>query len=294
MPIPSNYRDICEMLIKASDAGRVNWLEEGDTFVVRLPEYNLNLWSGEEEGRSFIALGLKTPGLKGLIDSWYVDEGEEDFGVLQRLLGAASHNSHRVAQKLDELRKLLKGDGKIGLDDTEPMSTQGSLPGWTIVGNWQVREEQIANWEHGPDWIRGKHRGTVLWREPLPFTCTVRFEACLLQNSGGDEIDVIVGDSMALYYSMGVRLDYMTNDVGQLGQDLKRDSNKKLVPFEKPQLRKWYAFSIIKTSEKATLLIDNALAMDITWGTRTPFRERLGFHHWDNQVEFRNLRVEKT
>jgi hypothetical protein len=120
MPIPSNYRDICEMLINASDAGRVNWLEEGDTLVVRLPDYNLNLWSGEEEGRRFIALGLKTPGQKGLIDNWYVDEGDEDFAALQRLWGAARHNSHRVAQKLDELRRLLQSADKIGLDDTEP------------------------------------------------------------------------------------------------------------------------------------------------------------------------------
>lgn len=294
MPIPSNYRDICEMLIKASDAGRVNWLEEGDTHVVRLPDYNLNLWSGEEEGRSFIALGLKTPGQKGLIDSWYVDEAEEDFEVLHRLLGAARHSSSRVAQKLDELRKLLQGDGKIGLDDTEAVTAEGGIPGWTTVGNWEVREEQIANWEHGSDRIRGKHRGTALWREHLPSTCTVKFEACLLQNRGGDEIDVIVGDSMVLYYSAGVRLDYMTNDVGQMGKDIKRDPNKKLVPFEKPQVARWYVFKIIKTSEKATLLIDDKQAMDITWGPRTPFRERLGFHHWNDEVEFRNLRVEET
>lgn len=282
------------MLIQASDAGRVNWLEEGDTLVVRLPEYNLNLWSGEEEGRRFIALGLKTPGQKGLIDNWYVDDGEEDFAALERLWGAARHNSHRVAQKLDELRRLLQGDGKIGLDDTEAMTARADIPGWTIVGSWEVREEQKTNWEMGADWIRGKDRGTVLWREHLPAVCKVRFDACLVQNKGGDEIDVIVGGSMALYYSAGVRLDYMTNDVDRTSNDLKRDPNKKQVPWEKPQVGKWYTFTVIKTNEKATLAIDDKQVMDITWGPRTIFEGRLGFHHWQNTVEYRNLRVESA
>lgn len=105
------------MLIKASDAGRVNWLDEAGTLVVRLPDYNLNLWSGEENDTRFIAFGLKTPGQKGLIDNWYVEEGDEDFAVLQMLWAAARHNSHLIAGKLDELRKLLQGDDKIGLDE---------------------------------------------------------------------------------------------------------------------------------------------------------------------------------
>jgi len=178
---------------------------------------------------------------------------------------------------------------------TQPRATPSAseaLPGWRIIDNWEVREGQVANWEPGPDWIRGNQRGTVLWREHLPAACEVRFEACLLQNNGGDEIDVIVGDSMALYYAEGVRLDYMTNEHDHI--DLKRDSKKKLVHWERPQVGNWYAFTVIKTSEKATLAIDGKRVMDITWGPPTIFRDRLGFHHWDNKVEFKNLRVEKT
>jgi hypothetical protein len=177
----------------------------------------------------------------------------------------------------------------------QPRATPPSseaLPGWRIIGSWEVREQQVADWELGPDWIRGSRRGTVLWREHLPALCEVGFEACLLENHGGNEIDVIVGDSMALYYAEGVRLDYMTNEHDSI--DLKRDSNKKLVQWEGPQVGKWYAFTVNKTNEKATLTIDGKLAMEITWGPRTIFWGRLGFHHWDNKVEFRHLRVEKT
>jgi hypothetical protein len=287
MPIPSNYRDICEMLIKASDAGRVNWLEEGDTLVVRLPDYNLNLWSGEEEDRRFIAVGLKTPGQKGLIDNWYVDEGEEDFAALERLWGAARHNSHRVAQKLDELRKLLQGDDKIGLDDTEPMTTEGSIPGWTIVGNWEVPGNNLEDWEFGDDWIRGKNSGTVLWHQRLPNTWRIRFEARLVEVLGSDEIDVLIGDSMVLYYSEGVRLDYMTDD-------LTRDRNKNMVMWPKPRVGQWYIYSVVKTTDKCTLLIDEKPVMDIPWDLgRTIFRGRIGFAHWRNRIEFRNVQIEK-
>jgi hypothetical protein len=171
-------------------------------------------------------------------------------------------------------------------------SASEALPGWKIIDNWEVREEQVADWELGPDWIRGNQRGTALWREHLPAMCEVRVEACLLQNNGGDEIDVIVGNSMALYYAEGVRLDYMTNEHDHI--DLKRDSNKKLVRWERPQVGKWYAFTVIKMTEKATLILDGKQVMDIPLGPRTIFEGRLGFHHWNNKVEFKNLRVTKT
>jgi hypothetical protein len=84
----------------------------------------------------------------------------------------------------------------------------------------------------------------------------------------------------------------MTNEHD--GIDFKRDRNKQLVPWEKPQAGKLYAFTVIKANDKATLIIDGKQVMDITWGPQTIFRGRLGFHHWDNKVEFRHLRVEKT
>src|ERR1022692_738665 len=182
MPIPYNYRDICEMLMKASHAGRVNWLDEGDTLVVRLPEYNLNLWRGEDNAKRFVAFGLKTPGQKGLIDNWYVEDGDADFPALQSLWEAAKHNSRDVAQKLDQLRQLLQGEDRIGLDEADPITIEGIIPGWTIVGNWEVPENNVDNWEFGDDWIRGKNSGTVLWRQPIPNTARVSFEARLVEN----------------------------------------------------------------------------------------------------------------
>ena len=167
------------------------------------------------------------------------------------------------------------------------MTIEGSVPGWKIVGNWEVQEKEIENWEFGLDWIRGKNSGTVLWQEHLPNTGRIRFEARLVEDLGSDEIDVLVGDSMALYYSAGVRLDHMTDD-------LTRDRNKNMVAWPKPQLGQWYRYIVAKTNDKCILMIDGQRVMDIPWDRgKTSFRGRIGFAHWHNRIEFRNVHIEK-
>jgi hypothetical protein len=179
------------------------------------------------------------------------------------------------------------GGMPIGKESAPGMTTEGSIPGWTIVGNWEVPKTNIENWEFGSDCIRGKNSGTVLWQEHLPNTGKIRFEARLVEVFGSDEIDVLVGDSMVLYYSQGVRLDYMTDD-------LTRDRNKNMVVWPKPQLGQWYKYTVVKTSDKCILMIDGKRVMDIPWDLgRTSFRGRIGFAHWHNRIEFRNLHIEK-
>lgn len=181
-------------------------------------------------------------------------------------------------------------DGGRMLIDKESapgMTAEGSIPGWTIVGNWEVQKKEIENWEFGGDWIRGKNSGTVLWQQHLPNTGRIRFEARLVEVFGSDEIDVLVGDSMALYYSGGVRLDYMTDD-------LTRDRNKNMVVWPKPQLGQWYIYTVVKTNDKCILMINGKRVMDIPWDLgRTSFRGRIGFAHWRNRIEFRNLYIEE-
>jgi len=116
MPIPNDYLDICEMLIAATNEGRVNWTEVGFTFVVRLPEYRFEIWSGkdEEDEKSFVAVGLKGPGDRGFLDNWYVEEGDKDYDMLFTLFSEARRKARRLPEKLDSLRKLLKSGSTIG------------------------------------------------------------------------------------------------------------------------------------------------------------------------------------
>jgi hypothetical protein len=124
MPIPDNYRDICEKLLEVSEAGRVNWLEEGATYTVRFPKFNLDIWSGldMESDKQFVALGLKDPSGGGLLDNWYVDEDDRDFEGLRALYASARRHSSRVRENLEELRRLLGSKDRIGLDDTKKQS----------------------------------------------------------------------------------------------------------------------------------------------------------------------------
>jgi hypothetical protein len=173
-----------------------------------------------------------------------------------------------------------------GRQETGPGNRHKGKHGWLIIGNWEAQEEEIENWEFEGDLVRGLNTGTLLWQQHLPSKGRIRFEARLVAVLGSDEIDVVVGDSMVLYYSAGVRLDYMTDD-------LTRDRNKKLVTWPKPRIGQWYAFSIVKTNGKCELLIDGKRVMDIPYDVRrTRFRGRIGFAHWHNRVEFRNLRIE--
>jgi len=117
MPIPNDYRDICEMLLEATKKGLVNWIEEAGTFEVRLPEYNFEIWSGTDElgQRSFVAVGLKDPSeRRGLLDSWYVEEGDKDYDLIFALFGEARRKARRLPEKLDSLRNLLKSGSTIG------------------------------------------------------------------------------------------------------------------------------------------------------------------------------------
>ncbi len=119
MPIPIDYKDICEMLLVATSEGRVNWTSEGATLRVHLPEYNFEIWSGtdEDSGKEFIAVGLRKPGERRLIDNWYLEEGDEDFNMLESLFQEARSQGRGVREKLDMLRKRLESGSKIGLDE---------------------------------------------------------------------------------------------------------------------------------------------------------------------------------
>jgi hypothetical protein len=114
MPIPDNYRDICQMLLEASNAGRVNWVEDGANFIVRLPQFNVHLWAGVEDEKRFVAFGLKDPGTKGYLDNWWLEEGDQDFETLQKLYASAKRSANRLPDKLEELRALLKSNNKVG------------------------------------------------------------------------------------------------------------------------------------------------------------------------------------
>ncbi|MEW6348558.1 MAG: hypothetical protein AB1646_05815 [Thermodesulfobacteriota bacterium] len=116
MPIADEYRDICEMLLKATEEGRVSWTEEATaTFAVRLPELRFEIWAGKEE-LEFVAVGIRDAEGSKSIDNWYLEEGDPDFKFLKTLWSEAKRHARRIPQALERLRSLLRTGDRIGLD----------------------------------------------------------------------------------------------------------------------------------------------------------------------------------
>ena len=160
-------------------------------------------------------------------------------------------------------------------------------PGWKVVGNWEIQEKETTNWKTAPDWICGKDSGTALWKGRLPIPCRIGFEAQITDNKGSDEIDMIVGDVMVLYYSAGVRLDLMNDD-------LSRERGKVKSVIAAPQLRRWYRYTVeVTQNNKCVVNIDGSRVAEFDSDLgRSWLRGRLGLAHWRNSIEFRNVRIE--
>ncbi len=162
-----------------------------------------------------------------------------------------------------------------------------SSAGWVIRDNWEVPPNNTANWEIGNNWITGKVEGTVLWRGLIPQNARITFQARVVAHtSDTNEIDTIVGDSMILYFSGGVRQDYMTDD-------LQRERGQQSISWLGPQAGRWYSFTIEKKGKDCAFLIDDRRVMSFSCDIgKTRFRGRLGFAHWHDRVEFKNLKIE--
>jgi len=161
-----------------------------------------------------------------------------------------------------------------------------SRPGWKVDGNWEIQEEETANWELGPDSIRGKYSGTAFWTAPLPKACRIEFEARFTENKDSDEIDVIVGGVKILYYRDGVRLD-------RLKDDLSQERVENMVKIPGPQLDRWYRYLVEVTDKnKCVVTIDGKRIVDFDCNQRRSWLTgRLGFAHWHDTIEFRNLKA---
>lgn len=127
MSIPSDYRDIIQGLLSATAESRVNWYIDRHDVQVRLQDVIVKLWSGTDEqtDRPFVSFALSD--LKGkIIDTWFLDDGTEDYNIVFKLNSDARRKALGIPQKLDNLRAQLMEGGMIGFsasssDDDEPL-----------------------------------------------------------------------------------------------------------------------------------------------------------------------------
>jgi hypothetical protein len=130
MKVPNEYKDICDMLLQATQEGRVKWVDKQGTMTVCLADFDLEMWSGtDERDTEFVAMGLRDPQSKKLIDSWYVESGQTDFEMMRDLFAMARRQTGGIAEGLQKLRELLRSGETIGVVASESLVIESALYG---------------------------------------------------------------------------------------------------------------------------------------------------------------------
>jgi len=169
MPIPKEYRDICEMLISASEECRVNWVEKaGRAFSVYLPEFIFDIWSGtDEDDETFVAIGIRNPNETSFIDSFHLVEGDKDFAILYELWKSVRRQTPKVSQKLEAFREILKAGQQVGTSTEEILiivSARYGAKGHMLdvtdvlrskIISGRIKNFQVTNENFGKDPIQG-------------------------------------------------------------------------------------------------------------------------------------------
>ncbi|MCV9921894.1 hypothetical protein OIU19_24295 [Pseudomonas sp. BT-42-2] len=115
MSIPSEYRDIVFGLLTATNESRVNWYIDRHDVQVKLQDTIVKLWSGTDEQTEVPFVSFALSDLKGkLIDTWFLDEGNDEYDHVFRLYTEARRKALGIPQKLEKLRAQLKSGGTIG------------------------------------------------------------------------------------------------------------------------------------------------------------------------------------
>jgi len=121
MPIPNDYKDIINTLYDATSDGRVKWSTDNFTFGVSIQGSRFKIWGGTDEDteRDFVAFALVGQDGKTL-DNWYLDEGDNDFNYMHKLLLGAKRYALGIPQRLASIRDAIGKTEVIGDDNDGP------------------------------------------------------------------------------------------------------------------------------------------------------------------------------
>lgn len=120
MPIPSDYQNIVDNLLSATEAGRAKWGRTKFGFDISILESKFIIWSGtdEESDQGFVSFALADDAGKNL-DTWYVDETDSDYDKMQRLCNGAKRQALGIAKLLSSLQVAIQSGEIIGKSDDD-------------------------------------------------------------------------------------------------------------------------------------------------------------------------------
>lgn len=115
MPIPTEYRDIVQMLASKTNEGNVNWQKGVYDISITINNSKFTIWAGTDEhtDEPFVAFALKDAD-GSAIDSWFVDESDFDYAEMLRLHKSAKRHALGVPNRLKELEKLISQMKTVG------------------------------------------------------------------------------------------------------------------------------------------------------------------------------------
>ncbi len=111
MPIPDDYRDLVTGLITKTEAGKLSWFPDESQFAVVVDGTKILLWGGidERSEEPFIAFGLSSHDARfnrlaaKMIDSWFVDESDADYGEVYSLFKSAQRHANGIPSLIKKL-----------------------------------------------------------------------------------------------------------------------------------------------------------------------------------------------
>ena len=112
MPIPNAYRETVVVLAASTAAGQIGWKPHEAGFIAEVGGSTLRVWDGadKETNHEFVAFGLLDPKGKHL-DSWYIDDGDEDFLLMTRLLVDVRRAALGIPDRLRSIIEALREKG---------------------------------------------------------------------------------------------------------------------------------------------------------------------------------------
>ena len=149
-----------------------------------------------------------------------------------------------------------------------------------LFRHWDVSDPE--NWDRGQGTITGAMGGHVLYRQNLPRNCSVEFLATLVQRGGSDEIDLIFGGKMILFFNRGVRVDTWP------GREPGGDS----VTGQGPTTDRTYRIRVDRNGEHCRYLIDGGEILEFATSQGEEAQDRFGFGVFGNRVEFSEIRLD--
>lgn len=116
MPIPSDYKKIIQQLNVKSNNGQALWFRDRHSYSLVVDDKTtMTVWAGSDMNtdEQFVSFGLYDN--KGtVLDTWAVDDSDEDFEVMHQLVTSARRIAHGIPDRLKAIESALASSGVVG------------------------------------------------------------------------------------------------------------------------------------------------------------------------------------